>query len=189
MTYGLYWGDLHSHCSISYGHGTVEQALLRARQQLDIAEEHYLGARRRLRAAGALVEASTASLNLAQVHLERGELNRARLRAEQASAELRVRGANQFQAAAQLLLAICAAAAEDWTSWDRRMEEARGELKRTAQVHVDIAALAARAARTAHPLDSTRAAPAWELAMEQWKRLDRLDEVAALRAERLSLGD
>ncbi|MGH7201439.1 MAG: DUF3604 domain-containing protein [Planctomycetaceae bacterium] len=30
-----YWGDLHSHCSISYGHGTVEQALLRAREQLD----------------------------------------------------------------------------------------------------------------------------------------------------------
>ena len=35
MTYQLYWGDLHSHCSISYGHGTVEQALMRARQQLD----------------------------------------------------------------------------------------------------------------------------------------------------------
>ncbi|MDP6443215.1 MAG: hypothetical protein QGG36_00365 [Pirellulaceae bacterium] len=31
----IYWGDLHSHCSISYGQGTVEQALLRARQQLD----------------------------------------------------------------------------------------------------------------------------------------------------------
>lgn len=31
----LFWGDLHSHCSISYGHGTVEQALLRARRQLD----------------------------------------------------------------------------------------------------------------------------------------------------------
>lgn len=31
----LYWGDLHNHCSISYGHGTVEQALARARQQLD----------------------------------------------------------------------------------------------------------------------------------------------------------
>jgi len=30
-----YWGDLHSHCSISYGHGTVDQALARARQQLD----------------------------------------------------------------------------------------------------------------------------------------------------------
>ena len=29
------WGDLHSHCSISYGEGTVEQALLRARDQLD----------------------------------------------------------------------------------------------------------------------------------------------------------
>ena len=35
MTYQLYWGDLHSHCSISYGLGTIEQALARARQQLD----------------------------------------------------------------------------------------------------------------------------------------------------------
>ena len=35
MSYALYWGDLHSHCSISYGEGTAQQALLRARQQLD----------------------------------------------------------------------------------------------------------------------------------------------------------
>lgn len=35
MTYQLYWGDLHNHCSISYGHGTVAQALARAREQLD----------------------------------------------------------------------------------------------------------------------------------------------------------
>lgn len=35
MAYQLYWGDLHNHCSVSYGHGTVRQALLRARQQLD----------------------------------------------------------------------------------------------------------------------------------------------------------
>lgn len=35
MSFNLYWGDLHNHCSISYGHGTVEQALLRAREQLD----------------------------------------------------------------------------------------------------------------------------------------------------------
>jgi hypothetical protein len=35
MTYRLYWGDLHSHCSVSYGHGSVVQALARARQQLD----------------------------------------------------------------------------------------------------------------------------------------------------------
>jgi hypothetical protein len=35
MSYRLFWGDLHSHCSVSYGHGTVEQALARARQQLD----------------------------------------------------------------------------------------------------------------------------------------------------------
>jgi hypothetical protein len=35
MTYQLYWGDLHSHCSISYGEGTVAQALARARRQLD----------------------------------------------------------------------------------------------------------------------------------------------------------
>ena len=35
MSLNVYWGDLHSHCSISYGHGTVKQALARARQQLD----------------------------------------------------------------------------------------------------------------------------------------------------------
>ena len=35
MSYQLYWGDLHSHCSISYGAGTVAQALERARRQLD----------------------------------------------------------------------------------------------------------------------------------------------------------
>ena len=33
--FNLYWGDLHSHCSISYGHGTIEEALTRARDQLD----------------------------------------------------------------------------------------------------------------------------------------------------------
>lgn len=35
MSHNLYWGDLHSHCSISYGEGTVEQAFARARDQLD----------------------------------------------------------------------------------------------------------------------------------------------------------
>ncbi|MGD9001596.1 MAG: DUF3604 domain-containing protein [Anaerolineae bacterium] len=30
-----YYGDLHSHCDISYGHGTLEEAFLNARQQLD----------------------------------------------------------------------------------------------------------------------------------------------------------
>ncbi|MCA9178900.1 MAG: hypothetical protein KDB14_30765 [Planctomycetales bacterium] len=35
MTARVYWGDLHSHCSVSYGEGTVAQALLRARRQLD----------------------------------------------------------------------------------------------------------------------------------------------------------
>lgn len=35
MTFQLYWGDLHSHCSISYGEGSVAQTLARARGQLD----------------------------------------------------------------------------------------------------------------------------------------------------------
>ena len=35
MAENIFWGDLHSHCSISYGHGTLRQALLRAREQLD----------------------------------------------------------------------------------------------------------------------------------------------------------
>ena len=30
-----YYGDLHNHCGISYGHGSLEDALLNAREQLD----------------------------------------------------------------------------------------------------------------------------------------------------------
>lgn len=30
-----YYGDLHNHCDISYGHGSLDQALKRARRQLD----------------------------------------------------------------------------------------------------------------------------------------------------------
>ncbi len=30
-----YWGDLHNHCAISYGHGSLSRALAIARQQLD----------------------------------------------------------------------------------------------------------------------------------------------------------
>ena len=33
--YKFYWGDLHSHCSISYGEGKLEDAIKRASQQLD----------------------------------------------------------------------------------------------------------------------------------------------------------
>lgn len=35
MSYQLYWGDIHNHCGISYGHGKLEDALKRAREQLD----------------------------------------------------------------------------------------------------------------------------------------------------------
>lgn len=35
MAYQLYWGDIHNHCGISYGHGELEDALRRAREQLD----------------------------------------------------------------------------------------------------------------------------------------------------------
>ena len=35
MTHQLYWGDIHNHCGISYGHGKLEDALERARGQLD----------------------------------------------------------------------------------------------------------------------------------------------------------
>lgn len=31
----LLFGDIHNHCAISYGHGSLEDALLNAREQLD----------------------------------------------------------------------------------------------------------------------------------------------------------
>ena len=35
MSAGVLWGDLHSHCNVSYGWGSVRRALAVARQQLD----------------------------------------------------------------------------------------------------------------------------------------------------------
>ncbi len=35
--FGLYYGDLHSHCEIGYGHGSIEEAYHNARLQLDFA--------------------------------------------------------------------------------------------------------------------------------------------------------
>lgn len=35
MNMNLYWGDIHSHCGISYGYGGLENALAAARSQLD----------------------------------------------------------------------------------------------------------------------------------------------------------
>ena len=37
MSDNLYWGDLHSHCAVSYGYGTIEQAFANARLHLDFA--------------------------------------------------------------------------------------------------------------------------------------------------------
>ncbi|MBT3268573.1 DUF3604 domain-containing protein [Candidatus Poribacteria bacterium] len=35
MALSVYYGDIHNHCGISYGHGPLEDALANARQQLD----------------------------------------------------------------------------------------------------------------------------------------------------------
>lgn len=33
----VYWGDIHNHCNVTYGHGDLDSALEAARQQLDFA--------------------------------------------------------------------------------------------------------------------------------------------------------
>ena len=33
--FNIYYGDLHNHGSISYGHGSIEEAFLNAKEQLD----------------------------------------------------------------------------------------------------------------------------------------------------------
>ena len=35
MTYHIFWGDIHNHCAISYGHGSLGRALRLAQEQLD----------------------------------------------------------------------------------------------------------------------------------------------------------
>lgn len=36
-THHLYFGDIHNHCAVGYGHGTIEEAFQNARLQLDFA--------------------------------------------------------------------------------------------------------------------------------------------------------
>ena len=33
----VFWGDVHNHCNVTYGHGDLSDALAAARQQLDFA--------------------------------------------------------------------------------------------------------------------------------------------------------
>ena len=43
-TLHAYYGDLHNHCNLSYGHGTLEEALKNAKLQLDFASVTVHGA-------------------------------------------------------------------------------------------------------------------------------------------------
>ena len=50
--YKIFWGDLHSHCAISYGEGSLENAIKRASQQLDfcsVIQNYHLKGFRKLK--------------------------------------------------------------------------------------------------------------------------------------------
>ena len=122
--------------------------------------------------------------NVALVHLERGDLNRARPVLELSLHRFAKAGHQHAAAHAHLALACCAATRRQWSHWDDHVQEARVLLGRTGYADEDTARLAFRAGQVASDGGSdSRAQNAWSLSRSLWRILDRTKELR--RVERL----
>jgi tetratricopeptide (TPR) repeat protein len=122
--------------------------------------------------------------NVAMVHLERGDLARARPIVELSLHRFASAGHQHATAHAHLALAVCAGVRRRFDTWDDHVHEARVLLGRTGYADEDTARLAFRAGQVAsdggHP---DRALNAWSLSRSLWRILDRTSELK--RVERL----
>ena len=153
----------------------------RLQGDLDSAEIHYRDALVRMDELGA-DDAHVMRLNLAQVLLNRArpdeaaDLLRQSLRAFEGSAHRAMTGI------VHTMLLSCAAAADDWQGWDRHADAASAVLAETGWVEHDVALAARMAGDLADDAgQADRARRAWRMALAQWERLDRPDEVAQVR--------
>ncbi len=154
----------------------------RLQGDLDSAEIHYRDALVRMDELGA-DDAHVMRLNLAQVLLNRGrpdeaaDLLQQSLRAFEGSAHRAMTGI------VHTMLLSCAAAADDWQGWDRHADAASAVLAETGWVEHDVALAARMAGDLADDAgQADRARRAWRMALAQWERLDRPEEVAQMRS-------
>ena len=120
----------------------------RQRGDLSAAERHYELARERMRMLGS-PDALLIQLNMCLVRLKRGAYHRAESLLRETLPQLEANGLGGFAAFAHVALLACAAASEDWPSFDRHLERATALLEASRIVDEDIAWPAALAAALA----------------------------------------
>ncbi len=115
-----------------------------------------------------------ARLNLALVETQRADFETAEARLDAVQHTARRQGRPSLEAVTHVALAVCAAAARDWTAYDEALNCASTLLKACNFVGVDIAWCAGRAGELARAHDQPhRARTALDLSLLQWTSLGR----------------
>ncbi|MCK6526124.1 tetratricopeptide repeat protein [Myxococcota bacterium] len=156
---------------------------------LDAAEGWYTEAMAGWAALGDTRGEAISRVNLALLHLARGQLEDARELAQRARESFAREGNRSYVAASDIVLAEIAAGRGDLPEAEARLAAAAVELGGTGFVHEDLAEmledLGTRAAASGrHGL----ARSALDLAARQWERLGRADRADRLREEPVPAG-
>lgn len=156
--------------------------IARARGDLAGAEAYYAEAYAELSAL-ASGEASILHLNLGLTQIERERWEEAARTFALARRELAESGRRGYLVFALAGLWACAAAARSWDDYDAITREVTALAAEVPVVDDDLALLFDRTTRVVIAAgERERAAPALELAIAQWRALERHDEARALEA-------
>ena len=156
--------------------------LARLEGDLDAAVLHYRDALERMEALGS-DNTDIVRVNLGLVLIEQGRLADARPSLEEARTAFVKSGRRALLATTEIALLSCDAGDGKWQSWDRRSKSAERDLRTTGFVDLDIALALERAAGHARAAgQGHRARGALYLAEEQWRALQRPDDLARVQA-------
>ena len=162
--------------------------LSRLLERLDGAERLYLEALRLAEAAGDW-SAVYPELNLALIHIARGQWAEARERQQRASATIESLERTGLQAIAEAIGLPIAAHFADWAAFRRHLAFAAEVAARSGHADVDAARSAGIGARLAAAAGRDREArEAWSLAVAHWQILGRQEEADEAREQMLRLG-
>jgi tetratricopeptide (TPR) repeat protein len=154
-----------------------------ARLQGDLtgAAVHYRDACAKMEELGA-DDANVMRVNVGLVLIFRSRFSQAEPLLERALRNFAATNHKGMVGITHAMLLCCAAARQDWAGWDAHADAAVRKLTETGWVEHDIALAARLAGDLAAALgEVTRARDAWNMALLQWKVLDRPDEVASVQ--------
>lgn len=154
----------------------------RALHRVDEARLAYLRAADLYAACGDS-NAELCRMVLAWFDFDEGAYTRPRALLERALARIADLGLEYTRHYLQLALCVCDGAEARWDDWDRNFVAAEGLLKRTGEVHRDLALAAEHAGVACQAASPARAVQAWQLAADQWRRLDEPERAETLLTE------